>query len=92
MARGEVAHHTHEAAARHVLAWLRSAKAGYLDHLDAVAHRIVHGGSTITQPMLVDERVMDAIEQASIFAPLHNPPALATMRAVSRELPAYRRW
>jgi len=88
VARGEVAHHTHEAAAQHVLAWLRSAKAGYLDHLDAVAHRIVHGGSTITQPMLVDERVMDAIEQASIFAPLHNPPALATMRAVSHELPA----
>jgi acetate kinase len=86
-ARGEEAHHTHEAAAQHVLAWLRSDKAGDLDKLDAVAHRIVHGGSAITQPTLIDDRVIAAIEQASIFAPLHNPPALATIHAVSAALP-----
>ena len=86
VARGEEAHHTHEAAARHVLNWLRS-EAGDLDGLDAVAHRIVHGGSAITQPILIDDRVIAAIEQASIFAPLHNPPALATIHAVSGALP-----
>ncbi len=86
VARGEEAHHTHEAAAQHVLNWQRS-EAGDLNGLDAVAHRIVHGGSTITQPTLIDDRVIAAIEQASIFAPLHNPPALATIHAVSRALP-----
>src|SRR5271170_6554306 len=86
VARGEEAHHTHEAAAQHVLAWLRS-ESGDLDKLDAVAHRIVHGGSAITQPTLIDDRVIAAIEQASIFAPLHNPPALATIHAVSAALP-----
>jgi acetate kinase len=83
---GQVAQHSHEAAARHALQWLQAApdlSAG----LGAVVHRIVHGGATITQPALVDDTVLGAIEQASIFAPLHNPPALATLRAVSRLLP-----
>jgi acetate kinase len=86
-ARGEVAQHSHEAAARHVLDWMRSLEGNYLDALGAVVHRIVHGGVAIAQPRLVDDAVLDAIEKASIFAPLHNPPALATIRAVSRMLP-----
>jgi acetate kinase len=85
VARGEETQHTHQAATQHALAWMQS-EAGSLDRLDAVAHRIVHGGSSITQPTLIDERVIAAIEQASIFAPLHNPPALATIHAVSDAL------
>jgi acetate kinase len=86
-ARGEVAQHSHQAAARHVLDWMRSLRGDYLDALGAVVHRIVHGGAAIAQPTLVDDAVLDAIEKASIFAPLHNPPALATIRAVSGMLP-----
>jgi acetate kinase len=87
VARGEVPQHSHEAAARHVLEWLRSLRPDHLRVLGAMAHRIVHGGATIAQPTVVDDAVLDAIEQASIFAPLHNPPALATIRAVSGALP-----
>ena len=85
-AQGDLSAPTHEVAAQHALDWMRSAEPGCLDGLSAVAHRIVHGGSRITQPTLVDDGVLDAIEQASIFAPLHNPPALATIRAVSGAL------
>jgi acetate kinase len=86
-ARGEVAQHTHAAAASHVLDWMRSLDANYLDTLGAAAHRIVHGGDAIARPALADEAVLGAIERASVFAPLHNPPALETIRAVSRILP-----
>ena len=48
--------------------------------IDAAAHRIVHGGS-FADPVVVDNEVMAAIEQASELAPLHNPPALAVLRA-----------
>jgi acetate kinase len=48
--------------------------------IDAAAHRIVHGGS-YADPVIVDSEVVAAIEQASELAPLHNPPALAVLRA-----------
>ena len=51
--------------------------------IDAVAHRIVHGGS-FSDPVVVDSEVMAAIEQASELAPLHNPPALAVLRAAQQ--------
>ncbi|HEY2107738.1 MAG TPA: acetate kinase [Candidatus Binataceae bacterium] len=86
-ASGEAAHDTHQAAARHALDWLKSLQRDYITGLNAVAHRIVHGGSTISQPIMVDDGVLDAIQKAAIFAPLHNPPALATIRAVSALLP-----
>src|ERR1700693_1324727 len=86
-ASGEAAHDTHEAAARHALDWLKALERDYVKDLNAVAHRIVHGGSTISRPMIVDDSVLDAIQKAAIFAPLHNPAALATIRAVGTLLP-----
>jgi acetate kinase len=80
---GEAAPDTHEAAARHALDWLKSLKGDHVKDLNAVVHRIVHGATTIVQPMIVDDGVLDAIGKAAIFAPLHNPPALATIRTVT---------
>ncbi|HEX4209797.1 MAG TPA: acetate/propionate family kinase, partial [Candidatus Binataceae bacterium] len=55
--------------------------------LDAVAHRVVHGGAHVTEPALATSSVMAALDEASRFAPLHNPPALKTLRAVQQRLP-----
>jgi acetate kinase len=55
-------------------------------HIDATAHRIVHGGEEVNEPVIADAGVMRALEAASRFAPLHNPPALATLNAVARRL------
>ena len=55
--------------------------------LDAVAHRIVHGGERVTEPAFATAAVLEALEEASRFAPLHNPPALKTLRAVQQRLP-----
>ena len=87
VAEGGAAHQTHEAAARHAIEWLKSLEPDPVRGLDAIAHRIVHGGSTISEPVMVDDRVLEAIDRAAIFAPLHNPPALATIRAVSALIP-----
>ena len=55
--------------------------------IDAVGHRIVHGGTQFRQPVLVDSAVADAIGALADLAPLHNPPAVATLRAGLRALP-----
>mgnify|MGYP000044069415 CR=1 FL=1 len=46
-----------------------------------VAHRVVHGGDTLTAPCRIDERVELEIERWAMLAPLHNPVALAGIRA-----------
>jgi acetate kinase len=59
--------------------------------LEAAGHRVVHGGERFSAPMLVDDRVVSELEQASELAPLHNPPALRALHALRElrpELPA----
>ncbi|SDW50974.1 acetate kinase [Amycolatopsis xylanica] len=56
--------------------------------VDAVAHRIVHGGPDITRPTRVDTRVRALLDNAASLAPLHMPQALALLDFVSERLPA----
>jgi acetate kinase len=53
--------------------------------LAAVGHRVVHGGTRFTEPTLVTDEVLTAIEALVPLAPLHNPANLTGIRAV-REL------
>jgi acetate kinase len=58
--------------------------------VDAVGHRVVHGGSRFRRPVLLDAQVDDALEALADLAPLHNPPSLAvieTVRALRPHLP-----
>ncbi len=48
---------------------------------DAVAHRVVHGGTRFDRPTRIDAGVIEAIRALSPLAPLHNPPALAGIEA-----------
>jgi acetate kinase len=57
------------------------AEPGALDEVSAVAHRIVHGGDRFSSPVLLDLDVIAALDALSPLAPLHNPPALAAIRA-----------
>jgi acetate kinase len=75
----------HEAAAGRAVDWLEQAGDAAVD---AVAHRIVHGGERVTQPVIATSEVMHALEEASQFAPLHNPPAIAAIKAVSAKIRA----
>jgi acetate kinase len=54
----------------------RSGAITSIDEVDAVGHRIVHGGSTFDQPTLITEEVIDTIRDLIPLAPLHNPANL----------------
>ena len=54
---------------------------------DAVGHRVVHGGARYTEPVLIDDRVEEAIDDLSRIAPLHNTPALRAIREARAALP-----
>jgi acetate kinase len=56
--------------------------------LRAVVHRIVHGGERLTAACRIDARVEAEIDRLGELAPLHNPPALAWIRAARSVLPA----
>lgn len=55
--------------------------------IDAVGHRIVHGGTEFTQPVLIDARVLRRLEALTDLAPLHQPKSLRGLDVVSRLLP-----
>ena len=55
--------------------------------IDAVGHRIVHGGSEFVEPVLIDERVLRRLEALVDLAPLHQPKSLHALELVSRILP-----
>ena len=55
--------------------------------IDGVGHRVVHGGETLTESVLIDEAVVRAIEACSELAPLHNPHNLKGYFASRQVLP-----
>ena len=51
--------------------------------IEAVGHRVVHGGEKFSGSILITPEVIDRIKECSIFAPLHNPPNLMGIEACS---------
>ncbi|MCD7893044.1 MAG: acetate kinase [Erysipelotrichaceae bacterium] len=58
-----------------------------LDEIDAVGHRIVHGGEYFNDSVVADEDVVNKVEELSDLAPLHNPANLIGYRAFKKALP-----
>ncbi len=80
----------HERAIDHGLRCLAGAghgAVGSLKEIDAVGHRIVHGGERFRESALIDQAVLEGIEECAPLAPLHNPHNLAGYRASRRLLP-----
>jgi acetate kinase len=59
---------------------------GFFGTLEAVGHRVVHGGARFSGPVLLDAETEGAIEEFAELAPLHNGPAVAAIRAVREAL------
>ncbi|WP_084211528.1 acetate/propionate family kinase [Pseudonocardia acaciae] len=55
--------------------------------VDAVGHRIVHGGTEFTDPVVIDKRIRDRIAALAELAPLHQPRGVAGIDALTRLLP-----
>ncbi len=64
-----------------------AAAAGSLGPADATGHRIVHGGTRYTAPVLIGERVRRDLASLTDLAPLHQPRSLAALGAVTAALP-----
>jgi acetate kinase len=58
-----------------------------LGPVDAVGHRIVHGGTRFTAPVLIDTDVEAALAALTDLAPLHQPKSLAALAAIGTSLP-----
>ena len=58
-----------------------------LKEIDAVGHRMVHGGETFNKSVLLNEEVLKVFEECSDLAPLHNPANLKGVNAVSELMP-----
>jgi len=55
--------------------------------IDAVGHRVVHGGEDFANSVLIDDKVMKSIEDCIDLAPLHNPPNIIGIKACQKLLP-----
>ena len=58
-----------------------------LDEIEAVGHRVVHGGSKYANSVVINDEVIKEIEQLSALAPLHNPAALKGIKAFQDNIP-----
>ncbi|WP_430784772.1 acetate kinase [Virgibacillus flavescens] len=58
-----------------------------LDDIQAIGHRVVHGGERFTDSVIINDEVMKEIEEVSELAPLHNPANLTGIRAFQEILP-----
>ena len=80
----------HGAAMQVVIDTLLDEKLGVIkskSEINAVGHRVVHGGENFTSSARIDEKVLAAIEDVSDLAPLHNPPNLTGIRACMEHMP-----
>lgn len=57
------------------------------ESIDAVGHRVVHGGERFTDSVIIDDEAVAAIEACIPLAPLHNPANLAAIEACRKALP-----
>ncbi len=59
----------------------------YPDDITSIGHRVVHGGEKINHPVWINPDVKKIIQEFSILAPIHNPPALSCIEACEKLFP-----
>ena len=80
----------HEKAIQFVMKRLTSDHYGVfksLDELDAIGHRVVHGGEQFKDAVLITDEVIQEIKENAMLAPLHNPAAILGIEACQKVVP-----
>ncbi len=80
----------HSDAINAVLNSLTDEKMGVIasmDEIDAIGHRVVHGGEKFNGSCVITEAVMNALDECIELAPLHNPPNIVGIEACKKILP-----
>jgi acetate kinase len=75
---------THADAAQHMMQMLEDSSRleGEALRVDAVGHRVVHGGEQFREPVVINDDVVAALDGLAEFAPLHNPGSIAGIKGV----------
>jgi len=87
--KGEILEH--QVGIEYILGVLTSQKHGAIESLEeinAVGHRVVHGGEKFNSSVLINDEVIQKIVECIDIAPLHNPPNLAGIYAINELLPS----
>ena len=87
----EEAMQSHKEAISIVLETITNNEYGVLENLEelsAVAHRLVHGGNHFSGSVIIDDAVLEAVKECVPLAPLHNPPGILGIEAVTSLLPS----
>ena len=58
-----------------------------LDEINAIGHRLVHGGEKITKSVIIDENVIQVLKECIDLAPLHNPAGIIGIEACKKVMP-----
>lgn len=80
----------HSDAIKSVIGALVNPKYGVIssmDEIDAVGHRVVHGGEMFSKSVVIDDEVMAAVEKCIPLAPLHNPANIIGINACKEVMP-----
>jgi len=88
MLEGEILEH--RAGIEYIMGVLLSKKYGCidsLDEIDAIGHRVVHGGEKFNSSVLITDEVIEKVRECIDIAPLHNPPNLKGIDAVKELMP-----
>lgn len=80
----------HKAAINFIFKFLTDTELGViadLSEINVVAHRVVHGGERYTHSVIIDQDVIEAIQEYTVLAPLHNPNNLVGIRLAMAAMP-----
>jgi acetate kinase len=80
----------HKIGIEYILGVMTSAKHGCLkslNEIDAVGHRVVHGGERFSESVFINQEVISVLERIMDLAPLHNPPNLKGIHAMEELIP-----
>ena len=81
----------HQQGLSHMIELLLDSEIGVItspDEIDAIGHRVVHGGEHFSEPTVINDAVKEAIEQLIPLAPLHNPANLSGISVAQELFPA----
>lgn len=58
-----------------------------LDEINAIGHRLVHGGEKIAESVIIDDKVIEVLKECTDLAPLHNPACILGIEACKQVMP-----
>ena len=58
-----------------------------LDEINAIGHRLVHGGEKISESVIIDDNVVEVLKECTDLAPLHNPAGIMGIEACKKVMP-----